>query len=708
MRSLFINAPLGSPAVLIWWSFFWLVALVGVARGDESSGSSLPELSSARVAAQAADACPEEIAFAARVEAAIARHQSLPLPPKAPGERGERWYALSFYHYLSGQRESAVDYWETAERSADDHRWTEGIDLYWAPVLPAKVRAYRDWESSLSPPYLERMKRAARQWTAEDPRPGFELIRSLDSPDALVRQYALGILQKMAAKLIEQGLVDQAPTDGDPADWIDWWRPIAATGWLNYEEWERLANPFPHPHWQHGVGQVGQFWGPSHRGLRVDGRNTDGLRARRDTSVYLLAEAAGQENVRRLYKDKIRTYVRDLYHVGLGEWDSQRSLPQILVPFHNLYDLAEDEEVVDLARAALDWLYTSAALKYERGVLGGPGRKPGRGSEEFLELIFGTSPCPESFPYSSETVFAAISTYRIPPAIRSLVRREFSPGEILATKPAYNHFLPDQGVRPEVWETLYFGETFTLGTINSPTSSSDTQRWSLLIDQGPDLPPASLMINSGKNPDRGLRAEDQTGQFKHLVLWLRPNDGTPLSLALPAGSMIEWTDQILFIRIHQTWLAFRPIGLKTSALAKLPGVVHRPTTVESGPQPGTPLVGFALEIGEARTHRSFGRFRANVLAGQVLEVENLADGEAHLLGSSGLRLGLTYRPGDLPQVNAHGDIRDGSRRDIWNSPDGVGPVSLGWREGLLRVTAGPHVLEQKVTADGHVRILRND
>lgn len=64
---------------------------------------------------------------------------------------------------------------------------------------------------------------------------------------------------------------------------------IAAKTWT---EKDPLSNP--HPIYSFGDGS-NQGWDISRRGLWVDGRNTDNLRAMRETSVYLMAEETGNE-----------------------------------------------------------------------------------------------------------------------------------------------------------------------------------------------------------------------------------------------------------------------------------------------------------------------------------------------------------------------------------------------------------------------------
>ncbi|MDY7016287.1 MAG: hypothetical protein SVX43_22355, partial [Cyanobacteriota bacterium] len=200
----------------------------------------------------------------------------------------------------------------------------------------------------------------------------------------------------------------------------------------------------PHPIYGKGDG-TGRDWAIRRRGLWVDSRNTDNLRAMRETSVYLMAEETGNETVRQRYKQKIQRYVWALYHIGMGEWDSSIYHSHTFAPYLNLYDFAKDPEVKALAKAALDWMSTAAALKYYRGGWGGPTKRDsnganavyGSGAARAFHLYFGDTPLPNPKPELDALHFIT-SRYRPPLAVVALARKQFDkPVELLATKPIY-------------------------------------------------------------------------------------------------------------------------------------------------------------------------------------------------------------------------------------------------------------------------------
>ena len=646
---------------------------------------------------------PEDLesAFWARANAAMGKFQNH-RTVNTSGEQEKYAYPAVMYAYMAGFTSEAVAALQSEDVDQADHAWTLGIDYYWAFTLKGQMRKYFFYGASLDEVYRQRMEDAAAIWTAEDPRVSLELVHSLNSSDAFVRQYALSLLVSLKEAYEAEYEIDGPDLGGDYEAWLNWWQPIAEQGWQHYEDIERRFNPFPHPHWGIGTGPVGATWDPQIRGMRADARNTDNLRAMRETSVYLMAEASGNEMVRRLYKDKIMRHVRDMYHVGLGEWDSENYMHHTMGPYHNLYDFAEDPEVVALAKAALDFLYTSGALKYLNGVYGGPTKRTGGGIHRFLELAFGTSPNPLEHHYDEDTQFAATSAYRLPLAVLALARREFEPVEILGTKPTYSHWLPGAAEQPETWETLYFGESYSLGTANARISPGDVRAWHLLA-RDPVQGAVSMLANSGTNPSRSMRSDDQIGHAGNLALWLRPGDSRAFSFLFPAGAGREIQDGVWFVEMAETWLAIRPIGLASNAFQNYINYTGSSPYTLSASLESAPYRGFALEIGEASTHGTYAGFKQDVLDNQVLDLTSLNDGVAILTGTNGNTLRLSHSGSNqLPGVRINGVDRDWSRHDLWSPSGDSAPVQLGWREGTLRVEAGGHVFVQTVTEEGKV------
>ena len=163
------------------------------------------------------------------------------------------------------------------------------------------------------------------------------------------------------------------------------YRQRMSRGAKNWTERDPLVRP--HPLYGNGNG-TGHDWDISNRGGWVDSRNTDNLRAMRETAVYLMAEETGNEETRRLYQEKLERYVGALYHIGMGEWDSETYHGHTFSAYLNLYDFAKDQEVKELAKAALDWMCAAAAFKYYRGGWGGPVKRDYGGSKRSLRFFF--------------------------------------------------------------------------------------------------------------------------------------------------------------------------------------------------------------------------------------------------------------------------------------------------------------------------------
>lgn len=648
----------------------------------------------------------------------------------------EKWnYPKLMFNYLAGQKAHCLKGLQVID---GEQSHTAGIDFYWCFTLKNQMRKYFYFGDELDPSYKRRMYNAAKVWTKEDPRPTMELVLALDSKDEVVREYALELLQQMRVppeKMKEMGkkaaasdnnvrkafgnymlkIADEIPEGNyrdDVDKWRQWYKIISDGDWMVFEEFERQVNPRGHP--KHGVGSgpVGGAWDPGTRGGWVDARNTDNLRAMRECSVYLFAEETGNEKVRRLYKQKLIRSVTGLYHVGMGEWDSEAYHAHSIAPYLNLYDFAKDEQVKLLGKAALDWLFTAGALKYYRGGHGGPvkrdyggANKPfGAGVSHMMYLYFGDTPMEDPSPHYDD-VHAITSAYRPPLAVVGVARKEFDrPLEMHNTKPTYSHWLPGKSESPEFWETLYFGDTCVLGSVVSKGGAYDVGPFKMMAwdaDRG-----VEYFVAASSKKFNTKRGGDQIAQYENLCLFLRPADGSTFHFQIPKSVDVSEQGGVWFVRFDKTYLAIRPIGLDGKKLGGMKGRDSRQypkaqlMTASGGKGDG--LIGFAMEIGEAPT--KFEDFRKAVLAkGQLSAVEG---GKGYELASvDGRKLKVIYnRDDNLPEL-----YRDGEQyvwmdnKEIYKPMDGGdSPVSLGWKEGKLIVKAGGYEFVQTVTKDGKV------
>jgi hypothetical protein len=440
-----------------------------------------------------------------------------------------------------------------------------------------------------------------------------------------------------------------------------------------------------------------QFWANSTDNCSswVDCRNTDNLKAMREVAVYLFAEETGNEATRKLYKERITKNIRTLYNIGQGEWDSENYLGHALTTYVNLYDFAKDPEVKLLAKSALDWFFTSGALKYWRGGFGGPSKRDySEGNcvwcslaTHELGLYFGDSPLPDPKP-SPDLVHLITSSYRPPLAVIALARKQFQkPLELLNSKPTYENWKPGGDNAPEFYETLYFSHTFQLGTL-AQGSGGDWNGFKMMMynsQRGVDYFIAATGTDSTQISSSSVGG-DNIAQYRNLVIWLNHKPEVPFQFFLPKSAKLESKKGVTFIRYEKTWLALTPINLK------IEGVNTAATEKIREKYPDDQIVtavggGFALEVGENKTHGDWNQFQQSVLKSR-LNLNQIKDGVVEYQGVSG-KVKLQHQQG-LPKVWRNGRFHDWRNHHAvyQNSEGGKTPIYQGWKQGRLEVTAG--------------------
>ncbi|PSF38137.1 hypothetical protein C7H19_06610 [Aphanothece hegewaldii CCALA 016] len=460
----------------------------------------------------------------------------------------------------------------------------------------------------------------------------------------------------------------------------------------------------PHPIYGNGDG-TGEDWSIKRRGLWVDGRNTDNLRAMRETSVYLMAEETGNEATRQRYKQKLQRYVWALYNIGMGEWDSEVYHGHTFAPYLNLYDFAKDPEVKQLAKSALDWLSSAAAIKYYRGGWGGPVKRDYGGGNTVLSsdaartfwLYFGDTPLSNPRP-TLDTLYMITSTYRPPLAVVAVAQKKFNkPVEVFSTKPLYENWKPGNDQKPGYYETQFFGQTYQMGSLAGTFADGDVAPFKLLAYnsvKGVDF----FVANTGNTRLRpGKNNGDQIGQYRNILIWLRPAD-QPFYFQLPKSAKIEVQENIWFIQLEKTWLAIYPINLNYEGTVtiedqKYQEIYSSQQTLKASPKASI-YSGFALEVGENETHGSYEIFKQNIQQKQRLNITALAKGKVSLEATTKQQLDFTYNQLNLlPMLR-----RDGKEYkrayDLYKSMSLDGsPISLGWKKGKLKVKTEEYTFE---------------
>ncbi len=461
------------------------------------------------------------------------------------------------------------------------------------------------------------------------------------------------------------------------------------------------TDPLQRPHPIHGTGQgTGNDWSITRRGLWVDSRNTDNLRAMRETSVYLMAEETGNEATRQLYKSKIKRYVSALYNIGMGEWDSEVYQGHTFAAYLNLYDFAQDTEVKQWAKMALDWLAMAASVKYYRGGWGGPVKRDygdGHGvmrsdSARTFWLYFGDTPVANNRP-ELDSLYLITSGYRPPLAVMELARKNFNkPVEILASKPLYENWKPGNNQSPGYWETQFIGPSYQMGSLAGTFPDGDVAPFKLMAfnqQKGVDF----FVANTGQNGVKpGKNPGDEIGQYRNLLIWLRPADQA-FFWQLPKTAKVEKDDNIWFIQLEKTWLALRLINLSSPEIIEIPNSPYPDDNTYQALPTGNNYAGFALEVGEAATQGSYENFKSIFKQKSQVNLTQINQGSLLFKGSQGQSLQFTYNQINLlPML-----IRNGQKHDwlknfaLYNSLSrDNSPVSLGWKKGKLTVKAGKY------------------
>lgn len=654
------------------------------------------------------------------------------------GEREKYDYPQTVGAWLAGDRDQAIAALEGPDVDAGrDHGWTDGIDLYWGFTLKAQALKFFYLEDQLTPAYRERMLGAFNTFTSSDPRPTLEYALNTESTESEVAAFATAQLEamwrtrdqaaEMAATAIEEGhankvrfgnylnsILDRWPETmpSSSAEWQAWWGLIAAGDWMIFEEYERRANPNPHPKFGTGSGPVGATWNPSVRGMRADARNTDNLRGMRECAIYLFAERSGNDLLRRLYKDRIRRTALGFWSIGNGEWDSPGYHPHTICAYLNLYAFAQDAEVRGMSKAILDFLYTAGAVKYWQGAWSGPNKRdygnftPMRAISTLLWLYYGNTPL-EPHSHVADNVWAFISGYRPPAAVVAFGRQEFErPLTMYNSHPAYSNWLPGEAERAEFHETMYYGHSFNLGTL-ARGSRGDVSGFRLTVhdsDQGAAM--ALGATGAAKRLHNGS-GQDRIGQYDNLVVLLAPsevhnrrrNENQPnkAHFSLPPGSSVELENGISFIQTEQAWVALIPIGGQPFSQHNTKVGKNHQVNLLTTESSVAAAFGYALEVGEAETHGSYAEFKQAILERTTV---TLHDNGALLTASDGRTLRVTRNGNGNPTVERDGVAHDwGEHQHVYHSVDS-NALNLLRNQRALEVQAGGHTFRGELAEDG--------
>ena len=490
-------------------------------------------------------------------------------------------------------------------------------------------------------------------------------------------------------------------------------------------------DPLRRPHYAFKA--RGPGWGPDVMNSWVDVRSTENLFLMRTTSVYLFAEETGNEATRARYKHAILDYAKALYRVGMGEWDSENYHGHSMAPLVNLYDFARDPEVKLAAKASLDFVCATGAVKYYRGGFNGPTKRDynhvqpfGGSAAAMLWVYFGDCPAPEH-EWESDEVHLLSSSYRPPLAVVNLARKRFErPVEILASKAHYEASVNNELTKgPEHLETQHVGRTFQLGSLLGGTSTgkSDVNGFKLLtFDSARGLAdfqcvpgPDPLFVGSPKYEAGKVSGPNRVAQYGNLAVWLVRSGDSPWTWVMPSAVTVEVEKGVTFFRAERTWLAVHPINLKEPFQAdpELTKRVMEPQgdekqarwpdhQVVSARGAGGPFCGFAIEVGEEGDYQAI---KDSVLEKGKLDVSALDQGRASYTSSDGRSVSLHFTGDEVTETAV---LKDGRPHDraaharllFGGDPS---PIRHDWLGGTLAIETQGAGFTSTVADDGAVR-----
>ncbi|MDA3961328.1 MAG: hypothetical protein PF961_11105 [Planctomycetota bacterium] len=596
-------------------------------------------------------------------------------------EREKELYPTSMFWILAGREAEGVANLQAPQRydPKEHHAYTDGFDFWYGFTLKGQMRKYFLFGGLLDDDYRTRFEAAFAKWTVTDPR---------ETPHPFYMKYDHK----------KQG-----------------WTP------------ERFGN------------------------RQLDGRRTDNLYAMSTCATYLFAEAAGNEETRLATWNRIREYGTTMYMNGIGEWDSENYLSHTMSAYINLYDFAQDPMVKMHAKGMLDWISAAMAVKYWRGGWAGSVK---RDYGNMMALDGNSQKCAHLY-YDDiglacdgdrDDVHHITSSYRPPMAAVALAQgRIDAPIELSISHPTYENWKTDSAGRsgrdfPEFIETFMIGHSYRLGTLPfgnggdvngfkmiTYNSKRGTDYFVVGHGAGQDI---DKLAKKNKTSTRGKMVSRDDGnsnvaQFRNLVIDVSDNGAAEFFVLVAPGGVAEQRNGIQFVRHEKTWIALTPINLSWSKHADGSRVYAEAGDILHGLGKGGDYSGFAMEVGEAETHGDYASFVAAVVAKSKLSGTG---GEWGYTGSQGHSVGLKHvggKPGMMvnkadqawvldhirsaeevlaayPVVTRDGEVLDWTTRFAQYQRLGAGdsPISLGFKQGVLRLQADGHRFTGTMTAEG--------
>lgn len=305
-------------------------------------------------------------------------------------------------------------------------------------------------------------------------------------------------------------------------------------------------------------------------------------------------------------KEILRSYVKGLYSAGQGEWDSSTYLMFDVNGLLNIYDFSKDPECQLMARAALDYLIASYALKYCDGAYTGPNQRgyakgPYRSIADktgYLWWAGNKELTEEDTTGARYTIHPITSNWRPGRVLYNIATRNLKglPVEQRNAKANYWH---GPGVEPRAGashETLYIHPNFTMGSLWDQHQSQHT-RFQIAVSTA-----EGAVVFNGGHPRKsdhtgkktGIGFADGTGRYVqsvqsgpvYLCMVRAPEEEseTYAYFSFPESNSLRTTGNWVVLDVGDIHLALRSLGGKielgttppdkkgrTKPLLKMPG-----------------------------------------------------------------------------------------------------------------------------------------
>jgi hypothetical protein len=401
--------------------------------------------------------------------------------------------------------------------------------------------------------------------------------------------------------------------------------------------------------------------------------------------------------------EPIRLYVKRLYQVGQGEWDSSTYETFAVQEFVNLYDFSHDPLARSLAAAALDWYSTALALKYFHGTLAGPERRGfdhgTLGSNAALTgwLWWGDSSRPATAAdftgptalWGRYSIYPALSNYRPHPALFNLARKTY-PFQGHETKPDYSMKRPAESYGTFVNTRNYFLGSAEVGARGLAEGENQITPWKL-VARGVNENYTFTSLNPFHDPDEGKSPYDQVAQYKSTLIQMTAvpagAEGEIERLREEAAQRASGDDRVLghilreatfwmpyglkpledggwfFIAANRTWIALHPLT-SNATLKPADGNSRQESIVAAGS-----VTGFVVQVADAESFPTFQAFRDAITKRVTVDLSDLDHRHVIVKNFEGERLDFTFNGfGTWPNFLVDGTITPMDPSKVYDLP----------------------------------------